>query len=235
MAHHRAPWLRAFVLGANDGLVSTASLMLGVGAGADSLHAMQLAGIAGLVAGALSMAAGEYISVSSQKDAEEADIEKERQEQLKGPEARQREFEELVQIYVDRGLSEPLARAVAQELTDKDVLRAHARDELGIDLDELANPLQASWTSAVAFSMGAGLPLLAGAFIAVWRIRIVAVCLVSAAALVLFGSLGAALGGARVGKGATRVLVGGCIAMGVTYAIGAAFAAVAGSSFTMTA
>uniref|UniRef100_A0A383V272 Uncharacterized protein n=1 Tax=Tetradesmus obliquus TaxID=3088 RepID=A0A383V272_TETOB len=232
---HRAPWLRAFVLGANDGLVSTASLMLGVGAGADSLHAMQLAGIAGLVAGALSMAAGEYISVSSQKDAEEADIEKERLEQLKGPEARQREFEELVQIYVDRGLSEPLARAVAQELTDKDVLRAHARDELGIDLDELANPLQASWTSAVAFSMGAGLPLLAGAFIGDWRMRIISVALVSAAALVLFGGLGASLGGAKVSKGALRVLIGGLIAMGVTYAIGAAFAAVAGPSFKMAA
>ncbi|KAF8063870.1 vacuolar iron transporter 4 [Scenedesmus sp. PABB004] len=236
---HRAPWLRAFVLGANDGLVSTASLMLGVGAGAGegagALRAMQLAGVAGLVAGALSMAAGEYISVASQKDAEEADIEKERQEQLKGAAAQAREFEELVQIYVQRGLSEPLARQVAAELTAHDVIRAHARDELKIDLDELANPLQASVTSALAFSIGAGLPLLAGAFVQPWRWRIAAVCVVSALALLAFGALGAALGGAGVGRGAARVLTGGALAMGVTYGIGAAFATAAGPEFRMGA
>eukprot|EP00879_Flechtneria_rotunda_P026032 GHRR01027708.1.p1 GENE.GHRR01027708.1~~GHRR01027708.1.p1 ORF type:complete len:209 (+),score=78.78 GHRR01027708.1:1194-1820(+) len=208
--------------------------MLGVGAGADGLCAMQLAGIAGLVAGALSMAAGEYISVASQKDSEEADIEKERLEQLKGPAAQEREFEELVQIYIGRGLSEPLARAVAHELSNKDVVRAHARDELGIDLDELSNPLQASWTSALAFSIGAGMPLLAGAFIADWHWRIASVCLVSAAALALLGAMGAALGGAKVWKGALRVLVGGSLSMGITYGIGAAFAAVVGPSLQLS-
>eukprot|EP00775_Hariotina_reticulata_P000676 gene676-974_t len=144
----RTGWLRAFVLGANDGLISVAALMLGVGAGSDQLHTMQLSGIAALVAGACSMACGEYISVASQKDAEEADIEKERLEQLKGPDARERELDELTQIYVNRGLNEVLARQVAMELSAHDVVKAHARDELGIDVDDLANPLQASLASA---------------------------------------------------------------------------------------
>lgn len=220
---HRAPWLRAFVLGANDGLVSVASLMLGVGAGSTELRTMQLSGVAGLVAGALSMACGEYISVSSQKDAEEADIEKERQEQLKGPEARRRELAELTGIYVARGLTEDLARQVAEQLTATDVLRAHARDELGIDLDELANPLQASLTSALAFSLGAGMPLAAGSFIADAQTRIMAVAAATTVALLAFGALGASLGGARVVKGALRVLVGGWLAMAVTFGIGYAF------------
>lgn len=219
----RAPWLRAFVLGANDGLVSVASLMLGVGGGNENLKAMQLAGVAGLVAGALSMACGEYISVASQKDAEQADIDKERLEQAKGPVARAHEFEELVGIYMGRGLSEPLARDVAKELTEKDVIRAHARDELGIDMDELANPLQACVTSALAFSMGAGMPLLAGAFITDHLTRIYVVIATSTAALLLFGSMGAWLGGARLWKGALRVLVGGWLAMAATYGIGLLF------------
>jgi VIT1/CCC1 family predicted Fe2+/Mn2+ transporter len=222
---HRAPWLRAFVLGANDGLVSVASLMLGVGAAASDLHAMRVSGVAGLVAGALSMAVGEYISVSSQRDAEEADVEKERLEQLKGPEAQAREFEELVGIYMARGLSEPLAREVARELTEKDVIRAHARDELGIDLDEMANPLQASVASAAAFSVGAGVPLLAGAFVPGSAERIGAVVAVTSVMLVLIGGLGAHLGGARIWKGALRVLIGGLLAMGATFGIGAAFGA----------
>ncbi|WIA31276.1 hypothetical protein OEZ86_002178 [Tetradesmus obliquus] len=220
---HRAPWLRAFVLGANDGLVSVASLMLGVGAGSTDLRTMQLSGVAGLVAGALSMACGEYISVSSQKDAEEADIEKERLEQLKGPEARQRELQELTGIYVARGLTEELARQVAEQLTATDVLRAHARDELGIDLDELANPLQASLTSALAFSLGAGMPLAAGSFIPDAQTRIMAVAAATTAALLAFGALGASLGGATVVKGALRVLIGGWLAMAVTFGIGYAF------------
>jgi VIT1/CCC1 family predicted Fe2+/Mn2+ transporter len=223
---HRAPWLRAFVLGANDGLVSNASLILGVSAAANAdIRAMRVAGVAGLVAGALSMAVGEYISVSSQRDAEEADVEKERQEQAKGPEARARELEELAGIYMARGLSETLAREVARELTAKDVIRAHARDELGIDLDEMANPLQASVASAVAFSVGAGVPLLAGAFVPGSAGRIGAVVAVTAAMLVAIGSLGAHLGGARIWRGALRVLVGGCLAMGATFGIGAAFGA----------
>lgn len=213
------------MLGANDGLVSVASLMLGVGAAEGDVKAMRLSGVAGLVAGALSMAVGEYISVSSQRDAEEADVEKERLEQLKGPEAQQREFEELVGIYMARGLSEPLAREVARELTDKDVIRAHARDELGIDLDALANPLQASVASAAAFSVGAGVPLLAGAFILARAMRILSVALVTTVMLVLIGGLGAHLGGARVWKGALRVVIGGWLAMGLTFAIGTAFGA----------
>lgn len=219
----RAPWLRAFVLGANDGLVSVASLMLGVGGGNENLKAMQLAGVAGLVSGALSMAAGEYISVASQKDAEQADIDKEIREQQKGPVARAHEFEELVGIYMERGLSEPLAREVAKELTEKDVIRAHARDELGIDMDELANPLQACVTSAIAFSIGAGMPLLGGAFIEDHLTRIYVVIATSTAALILFGATGAYLGGAKLWKGALRVLIGGWLAMAITYGIGLLF------------
>ncbi|KAI8475047.1 MAG: Ccc1 family [Monoraphidium minutum] len=220
---HRAPWLRAMVLGANDGLVSVASLMMGIGGANDDLRAMQLAGVAGLVGGALSMACGEYISVSSQRDTEEADIEKERQEQIKGPAARAREFEELVAIYMSRGLSEPLARQVAHELTEKDVIRAHARDELGIDLDDLANPLQASVASALAFSFGAAIPLLTGAFLHDSYIRLLAVCGAATFGLALFGGSGAYLGGASVVRGAARVLFGGWLAMLVTFGIGKLF------------
>lgn len=220
---HRAPWLRAFVLGANDGLVSVASLMLGVGAASTDLKTMQLSGVAGLVAGALSMACGEYISVASQKDAEEADIEKERAEQLKGPEAQARELEELMHIYIQRGLSPTLARQVAEELTAGDVVRAHARDELGIDVDDLANPWQASVTSALAFSLGAGLPLLAGAFVLDAFLRMSVVAAASTLGLLLFGALGAWLGGATLWRGALRVLLGGWLAMVLTFGIGRLF------------
>jgi len=225
---HRAPWLRAFVLGANDGLVSVASLMLGVGAassGPEALQAMRVSGVAGLVAGALSMAVGEYISVSSQRDAEEADVEKERLEQAKGPDARRRELEELAGIYERRGVSAATARQVARELTERDVIRAHARDELGIDLDALANPWQASAASAGAFSVGAGVPLLAGCFVLDRAARIGAVAAVTTVMLLLIGGVGARLGGARVWRGSLRVLVGGWLAMGATFAIGTAFAA----------
>ena len=260
---HRAPWLRAFILGANDGLVSVASLIVGVSGGSTELRAMQLAGVAGLVGGALSMACGaflvvvclyclggcclssrpslnsrkhthkkntkktpkkgEFISVASQKDAEEADIAKERAEQEKGPEARARELEELALIYMSRGLSDGLARAVAEELSAKDVIRAHARDELGIDVDDLANPLQASVVSAIAFSLGAAMPLLAGAFVTDFALRTGLVCGVTAIALVAFGGVGAWLGDANVFKGGARVLVGGSLAMAITYGIGRAF------------
>lgn len=174
------------------------------------------------------MACGEYISVASQKDTEEADIEKEREEQAKGPAARMREFEELVVIYMERGLSEPLARDVAKELTEKDVIRAHARDELGIDMDELANPFQASFTSALAFTMGAGVPLLAGSFIADDKLRMIIVCVAATVALIFFGGLGSYLGGAKLWKGALRVLIGGWLAMGLTYGVGLLFGVQAG-------
>ena len=171
-------------------------------------------------------AAGEYISVSSQRDAEEADIEKERLEQQKGPEARRRELEELAGIYMARGVSEGLAWQVARELTEKDVIRAHARDELGIDLDALANPWQASAASAGAFSVGAGIPLLAGCFIADRARRIGAVAAATTVVLIVIGGVGASLGGAKVWRGSLRVLIGGWLAMGATFAIGTAFGAV---------
>lgn len=220
---HRSPWLRAFILGANDGLVSVSSIMLGIGGGSEELSAMRLAGLAGWIAGALSMACGEYISVAGQRDTEEADIEKERQMQAKGPAAQKHELEELTGIYINRGLSPHLARQVAEELTAVDVIRAHARDELGIDMDELANPLQAAVVSSAAFTMGALIPLLAGAFLSNWETRVIAVFVASTIGLALFGLLGAALGGARVLVGAVRVVIGGWMAMAATYGIGYAF------------
>lgn len=183
--HHsnRAPWLRALVLGANDGLVSTAALIMGVGAGSADLFVLRLSGVAGLISGALSMAVGEYVSVSSQRDAEHADIQKEIIEQLKGPEAQARELEELAQIYESRGVPPDLARQVAVALTEKDVIRAHARDELGIDIDELANPIQAAVVSALTFTCGAAIPLLSACFIAIQSYRLLAIALSTTAGL----------------------------------------------------
>mmetsp|Transcript_8673 Transcript_8673/g.16491 ORF Transcript_8673/g.16491 Transcript_8673/m.16491 type:complete len:261 (-) Transcript_8673:1012-1794(-) len=216
----RSPWLRAFILGANDGLVSVASVMLGVGGGSNSIHLLRLAGISAWIAGALSMACGEYISVSSQRDTEEADIEKERLEQLKGPAARAKELQELAEIYERRGLSPDLAKEVAEELTAKDVIRAHARDELGIDLDDLSNPWEASIVSAFSFTCGAAIPLLAGIFVLDPQIRITAVLAASCLALLGFGCIGAILGGANIFKGAFRVFSGGLMAMVITFGIG---------------
>jgi len=155
--------------------------------------------------------------------ATQADIEKEKQMQAKGPAARQHELEELAAIYESRGLSKALAKQVATELTEKDVIRAHARDELGIDLDELSNPLQACVASAISFCIGAGIPLLAAAFITSHVMRIVSLVLATTAALTTFGALGAGLGGANMLKGAARVILGGWIALGITYGIGRAF------------
>ncbi|KAG1662054.1 hypothetical protein FOA52_005301 [Chlamydomonas sp. UWO 241] len=161
----RSPWLRAMMMGALDGLLSVASVMLGVGGGTGDLRSMRLAGIAACLAGALSMFLGEYASVSAQRDSEAADIEKERQMQNAGPVERAHEQEELAQIYVNRGLTPELARQVAEELTAHDVIRAHARDELGIDLDDMADPLQAGLVDMVSFVLGAAIPLLVGSFI----------------------------------------------------------------------
>ncbi|KAF5842572.1 Ccc1 family [Dunaliella salina] len=220
---HRAPWLRAFVLGANDGLVSVSSIMLGVAGGSSELKIMRLAGVAGWIAGALSMACGEYISVSSQRDTEAADVEKERREQEKGPAARAHELEELTQIYCNRGLSPDLARQVAEELTEKDAVRAHARDELGIDIDELANPWQAAIVSCLAFTLGAIIPILAGGFIADYKTRLYVTSAAATGGLALFGLIGAALGGADVTVGASRVVIGGWLAMAATFGIGNLF------------
>jgi len=216
----RSPWLRAFVLGANDGLVVTSSLMLGFAGNSDTAAAIRLAGVASWIAGALSMALGEYVSVSSQRDCEQAELKKEGEALMKAP---RWELQQLAEIYTKRGLSEGLARQVAEELTAKDALRAHARDELGIDLDELSNPLQAAVVSAVAFSCGAGIPLLAGAFLLDPVMRIVAVVVAAVVGLLFFGALGAYLGGANMLRGAGRVLLGGASAMGATYGIGVAF------------
>jgi VIT1/CCC1 family predicted Fe2+/Mn2+ transporter len=215
----RIGWLRAAVLGANDGIISTASLILGMASAAASETNVLLAGIAGLVAGAMSMAAGEYVSVSSQSDTENADLARERQELGDDPEYEKRE---LANIYVKRGLERGLARQVAEQLMAKDALGAHARDELGISEITVARPVQAALASAGTFSVGAAAPL-ALAFISPprWIIPVVALgCLVFLAAL---GTIGAKAGGANIVKPAVRVTFWGALAMAVTAAIGAIF------------
>ncbi|HEU4649904.1 MAG TPA: VIT family protein [Croceibacterium sp.] len=219
----RIGWLRAAVLGANDGIVSTASLVVGVAAAAADKPAILLAGFAGLAAGALSMAAGEYVSVSSQSDTEKADLARETAELASQPEF---EREELTQIYVDRGLDRALAVQVADALMARDALAAHARDELSISDLTTARPLQAAIASAATFSVGAGLPLLAVVLSPLDSI----VWTVSAAALVflaVLGVLGARAGGAPVGKSVVRVVFWGALAMAVTAGVGLLFGATA--------
>ena len=213
----RAGWLRAAVLGANDGLISTAALIVGVAAADSSRSAVIIAGIAGMTAGALSMAAGEYVSVSSQRDTEQADIARETAELRQFPEAEQAE---LAAIYESRGLSPATAALVAEELAQHDLLRIHARDELGIDLDNLANPVQASVVSALSFVVGAAIPILVviGAPAAA---RVAATMLVTLVGLVALGATGARLGGAPTGRAAVRVLVGGTAALLIALGIGA--------------
>jgi VIT1/CCC1 family predicted Fe2+/Mn2+ transporter len=216
----RAAWLRAAVLGANDGLISTASLLVGVAAADGSRSAIITAGIAGLTAGALSMAAGEYVSVSSQRDVEHADLAREHKELIEKPDE---ERDELMYIYMNRGLSEGLARQVAAELSSKaderERLAIHARDELGIDMDALSRPVEAAVVSAISFVLGAVLPVIvmavAGSALRVWLTM--AVTLVG---LVALGSAGAGLGGAPKGRAATRVLVGGVLALAISVGIG---------------
>jgi VIT1/CCC1 family predicted Fe2+/Mn2+ transporter len=213
---HRAGWLRAAVLGANDGIVSTASLVLGVAASGAATSAVVTAGVAGLVAGALSMAAGEYVSVSSQRDAERADIAVEARELHDDPEG---ELHELAAIYETRGLPAELARQVANALSANGALNAHLRDELGLTEERMARPSQAAWTSALSFSMGAVVPLLAIAVIS-GAPRVAGCVVVTTLALGSLGALGARLGGAPAGRAATRVMVWGLIAMGITAAVG---------------
>jgi VIT1/CCC1 family predicted Fe2+/Mn2+ transporter len=214
---HRSNWLRAAVLGANDGIVSTASLVLGVAASGASASAIVTAGIAGLVAGALSMAAGEYVSVSSQRDAERADISLEARE-LRGDPAG--ELRELAGIYEQRGLPPALAAEVAEALTRQDALAAHSRDELGLSEERLAQPLQAAWASALSFSAGAALPLLVIG-VAPSGVREAATVLATIVALAVSGDLGARLGGAPRLRATVRVVVWGAVAMAVTAGIGA--------------
>jgi VIT1/CCC1 family predicted Fe2+/Mn2+ transporter len=221
--HHggRASWLRAAVLGANDGLISTASLVVGVASARSSHEAVLLAAIAGMAAGALSMAAGEYVSVSSQADTENADLEKERRELASNPAA---ERAELASIYVGRGLPAPLASQVVEHLMAHDALGAHARDELGITDTSRARPLQAAMASAAAFATGAFPPLLSAMILP----RPALIPGIAGSALVLLVVLGAAaahLGGAPRWKGALRVAFWGAVAMGVTALVGRLFGA----------
>lgn len=219
---HRIDWLRAAVLGANDGIISTASLLLGVAA-ADASHAVILtAGIASLVAGAMSMAAGEYVSVSSQSDMEHAEAEVERHHLQVDSAGEQ---EELAAIYVKRGLTAPLAAQVAEQLMAHDALDAHMRDELGISETLKARPLQAAITSAVTYASGAALPL-ASAIATPPTHLLTVVPVVSLIVLTLLGGLAASAGGASVFKGALRVLFWGAVAMAVTAGLGALFGAV---------
>ena len=214
---HRSNWLRAGVLGANDGIVSTASLVLGVAASGASGGAIIVAGIAGLVAGALSMAAGEYVSVSSQRDAERADVRMEARELRRDPPG---ELRELAGIYEQRGLPPLLAQQVATALSRGGALRAHARDELGLDEARRARPFQAAWTSALSFSAGAALPLLAVA-VTPASARVGATVIVTLLGLGALGEVGARLGGAPPGRAIVRVLAWGAAAMAVTAGIGA--------------
>jgi VIT1/CCC1 family predicted Fe2+/Mn2+ transporter len=210
-------WLRAAVLGANDGVVSIASLVLGVAAAEAGSAIVFIAGLAGLVGGALSMAVGEYVSVSSQRDLEEADLARERRELHEQPDA---ELQELTALLAAKGLSEETARAAAQELTEHDALAAHAADELGLQLEGLARPMLAAVVSAVAFALGALLPLLAISLSpAPYRIWITAGA--TLAALAGLGAWSARLGGAPMLRGVRRVVLGGALAMALTAAIGA--------------
>ena len=213
----RIGWLRAAVLGANDGIVSTASLIVGVASAAAPASQVLVAGIAGLVAGAMSMAAGEYVSVSSQSDTENADLARERQELKTQPEF---EREELAQIYVKRGLETELARQVADQLMAKDALAAHAHDELGISEMTTARPIQAALTSAATFSVGAAMPLLM-VLASPASMLVLAVSLASLLFLALLGAIGAKAGGANILRATLRVTFWGAFAMALTAGIGA--------------
>ena len=212
----RVGWLRAAVLGSDDAIVSTASLMLGVAASSAPKGAILVAGAAGLVAGAMSMAVGEYVSVSSQRDAELADIEVEKSELAGQPAA---ELQELATIYIKRGLDEGLAMRVAEQLSLHDRLGAHLRDELGISGASIARPIQAACISAASFASFAALPVLALVG-APASLRSPAIALISLASLAALGALGGHLGGAPMGRASLRVTIGGALAMAVTAAIG---------------
>jgi VIT1/CCC1 family predicted Fe2+/Mn2+ transporter len=212
----RSNWLRAAVLGSNDAIVSVSSLMIGVGATEASKHAILVAGVAGLVAGAMSMAVGEFVSVSAQRDSEQADIAREAEELATSPDA---ELQELAAIYHHRGLDKDLAINVARQLSAHDQLGAHLRDELGIDARTRAQPLQAAWISAASFAAFALLPIL-GLLAAPASLRMVAIAVVTLVSLGALGSLGGRLGGASVGRAALRVTAGGALAMAITAGVG---------------
>lgn len=215
--------MRAAVLGADDAIVSTSSLMIGVAASSATKQSILIAGVAGLVAGAMSMAVGEYVSVSSQRDSEEADVEREKQELASEPAA---ELKELASIYAKRGLDDELAMKVARQLSAHDRLGAHLKDELGIDASSIARPLQAAWVSASSFASMALVPI-AALLVAPTPMRLPAIAAVSLVALAGLGALGGHLGGAPIGRAALRVTIGGGVAMAATAAIGRIFGVVA--------
>jgi VIT1/CCC1 family predicted Fe2+/Mn2+ transporter len=221
---HRIGWLRAAVLGANDGLVSTSSLVVGVAAAGSGRPEVLIAGLAGLVAGAMSMAAGEYVSVSSQTDAEQADIARETRELAETPDT---ELEELTRIYVGRGLDRDLAERVAIQLTDRDALGSHARDELGISETVTARPIQAAVVSALTFALGAVVPLIV-VFLSPESQIVTIVAASTILGLAVLGGLGASAGGAGVMRGAARVTLWGALAMAATAAVGAVFGVAVG-------
>ena len=212
----RVGWLRAAVLGSDDAIVSTASLMIGVAAASASKGTILVAGVAGLVAGAMSMAVGEYVSVSSQRDAEQADIGREKRELAAEPQA---ELQELAIIYMKRGLKKDLAMEVAKQLSSRDQLSAHMRDELGIDQASLSRPMQAAWLSAATFAFFAGVPIAALLIAPAW-LRIPVIAVLSLISLAGLGAFGGYLGGAPLGRAALRVTLGGALAMAVTAMIG---------------
>lgn len=218
----RIGWLRAAVLGANDGLISTSSLVVGVAAAQPSRTAVLLAAVAGLAAGTLSMAAGEYVSVSSQADTEQADLARERDELLTSPKA---EGAELAELYVTRGLSRELAIQVASQLMTHDALGAHARDELGIRETTRARPIQAAVASAASFAAGAAPPAVLAALLPA-EVLTPGVVGVTLALLIVLGGMAARLGGAPLTRGALRVAFWGAVAMGCTAAVGRLFGAI---------
>lgn len=214
--NNRLNWLRAGVLGANDGIVSTAGLVVGVAAATTERSAIFTAGFAGLIAGAVSMALGEYVSVSAQRDTERALLQKEKKELLETPEA---ELEELTEIYENKGLSPETARRVAEELTEHDAFAAHVEVELGIDPDDLTNPWHAAISSAISFTIGAAIPLVA-ILLPPTGIRVPIAFFAVLIALALTGTISATLGGARKTRAVLRVVIGGALAMAVTYGVG---------------
>jgi VIT1/CCC1 family predicted Fe2+/Mn2+ transporter len=212
----RVGWLRAAVLGSDDAIVSTASLMIGVAASSAPKGAILIAGVAGLVAGSMSMAVGEYVSVSSQRDAERADVEREKRELAGQPQA---ELQELAMVYVKRGLDKDLAMKVAEQLSTRDRLGAHMRDELGIDQASLSRPMQAAWISAASFAFFAMVPI-AALLASPAALRIPVIAAISLVSLAALGAFGGYLGGAPLARASLRVTLGGALAMAVTAAIG---------------
>ena len=217
--HSRLNWLRAAVLGANDGIVSVAGLVVGVAAATTDVHSLMIAGVAGVIAGALSMGAGEYVSVSTQRDGERGLVDRKRADLHRDPLG---QLDRLTRLLRAKGLDDELASRVAQQLTERNALEAHADVDLRVDPDELTNPWHAAWASMLSFALGAMLPLAAILLVGpTWRVPVTALAVL--VALAVTGATSARLGNAPAGRATLRNVLGGAIAMAVTYAIGAAF------------